>query len=284
MLINVLQQERVKYEAVRHYGYISLCTLLSHLMAWFSFILNVSIMIVPQRTGDAKIMLNVPVNNCFPWLDYIFLCNITKYGSDLPQKGGGGCQPPCLKKIYQPRGVVNILGPPWTWGLITCPHPLLQCLSSDFSDSLVSSASDTSDLLWSGGGFGMTIWVFIATGIWQLVPVTGLQTRMGSRVWVARVRVRVCHDVPVQNPHPAPRVWWVFPGTQIIKCHCHFTSPTTSTRPQARGHARDTRTRAPEHDDAAVGRWEGTRRTRVGMGCRAHPHKRYIFKFKYIAT
>ena len=45
-----------------------------------------------------------------------------------------------------------------------------------------------------------------------------------------------------------------------------------------------TSTRNTTTDDAAVGRWEGTRRTRVGMGRHAHPHKRYVFKFKYIAT
>ena len=69
-----------------------------------------------------------------------------------------------------------------------------------------------------------------------IVPVTGLQTHVGSQVWVAWVQVQVCHDIPVQNPHPAPWVWWVFPGTWIIKCHCHFTSPTTSTWPQAQEH------------------------------------------------
>ena len=41
-------------------------------------------------------------------------------------------------------------------------------------------------------------------GEWYVGPVTGLQTRAGTRVWVGRVRVRVTPKVPAENPHPWP--------------------------------------------------------------------------------
>jgi len=98
------------------------------------------------------------------------------------------------------------------------------------------------------------------TDLLLVVPVTGLQTRVGSRVWVARVWVWVCHDVPVQNPHPAPQVWRVFPGTRIIKCHCHSASlhitnhlnTTTGTRTHP-GH-KNTSPRTWQHGSGEVGR------------------------------
>ena len=39
----------------------------------------------------------------------------------------------------------------------------------------------------------------------SIVHVMGLHTHVGTRVWVAWVRVRVWHETPAENPHP--RAW-----------------------------------------------------------------------------
>ena len=36
----------------------------------------------------------------------------------------------------------------------------------------------------------------------HLVLVTGLETHVGNRVWVSRVRVRANSEAPAENPHP----------------------------------------------------------------------------------
>ncbi len=63
----------------------------------------------------------------------------------------------------------------------------------------------------SKGGEGLRKFFF-----WSVGPVTDLQTCAGSWVWVAQVQVQVYHDVPIQNPHLAPQIWWVFPGTNVM--------------------------------------------------------------------
>src|SRR6266571_3721251 len=87
-------------------------------------------------------------------------------------------------------------------------------------------------------------------------------------------RLKVTH----QKPTSMAQVWWVLPGTRITKHHmCHISLPPspTSIRPQTQQHAQDM------IPNTTMWRWEGgekVRRTRVGMGHHAHPHKRYVFK------